>query len=175
MKKLILLSLLAILSNAHAAELITFGAGDAIQSSEINGNFAELEARLNALESQISAAGGLPGEPFNYVLGLGGSISLGAQFNYFVTDVILEMGAGTMTCTGTNGQYRALYLAELAGNTIGSITRVQPVVGGAYNGSCAVTGSHISLSTPIVIPASETISWNGAPGYIRLIGYKKAL
>jgi hypothetical protein len=149
------------------AELTTFLAGEPIEASSINGNFSELEARINALEALIDASGGLPGEPVNLGIGAGGNLALQAGFTYYITDIVFGLGVASAGSCGFTGGIKA---GELSGDTLGLIVRIPPSGGG---GTCTATGRHMSLQTPIAIPAEETLTW-AAPAHVRLIGYRKA-
>lgn len=151
---------------AHAAELVTFQSGDPIQASGINSNFTELEARINALESQIAASGSISGEPFRYGTFASNEIALATGYNYFITDLIYGLGVvATGSCSG-----EGVHHGTLSGSTVGTITRIPPGAGG---GSCVGTGSHISLNTPIAIPGGETLTWS-ARAPLTLVGYRVA-
>ena len=56
MKKQIL-SLMVVASSLLAGDLITFTAGTPAKASEVNANFSELAARIEALEAQLESCG----------------------------------------------------------------------------------------------------------------------
>lgn len=166
MRKFWVIMFVLISGMVNAAELKVFTAGSPILASEINANFAELEARINALNAQVqSASAGIPGQPFNYYLETTDH-TLGAGFKYYITDVLIEENVLTQTCSG--GSSVSPY--SVSSNVSGLILKISPIVmdGGT---SCIVGSSRLHLTTPILVPGGEVLTHAGK---VRIIGYRIA-
>ncbi|MQX53918.1 hypothetical protein [Alcanivorax sediminis] len=161
-----LLALLGV-TQAQAAELTTFQAGDPIYASELNGNFQELEARINALTANVShSEQGLAGEPFNYFLpdnGAGGYFTLETGYDYYITDAIWPLGV--MSESSCNGAL----IAKV--RTAAQIILEVPARGGGA--TCGHIGDAVSLQTPIVIKNGEPVgAVDSRSRGVRIIGYR---
>lgn len=170
MRKLWVIVFAFLSSMAYAAELKTFTAGSPILASEINANYVELEARINALNAQVQSAG-IPGEPFNYAI-QGAAKVLPAGYKYYVTDIIFVRNAEILGCINDSRTLRVF--SDISGDLIevpATITHYQ------VSNYCVFYGSQLHLVTPILVNGGESLTHNfgtSTVNYPRIIGYRIA-
>lgn len=155
----------------HAAELTTFQAGDPIYASELNGNFLELEARINALTLNAQQGSeGLAGEPFNIFLpGNSDPVALEPGYDYYITDAIWPQFIRSFSsCSSSSGNPYAR-----AATTVGGINFILEVPAQGAGGTCSIVGNSVSLKTPVVVSGDQSLaSYDTLNTGLRVIGYR---